>query len=52
MSDQKLFSFEFSAPKTEEAVEKVKKVHARLAELAPNGRGENALCTSCALLYL
>ena len=36
MSDQRLFSFEFSAPKTEEAVEKVKQVHSRLAELAPH----------------
>jgi methylenetetrahydrofolate reductase (NADPH) len=36
MSEQKLFSFEFSAPKTDEAVEKVKTVHARLAELSPH----------------
>lgn len=36
MADDKLFSFEFSAPKTAEAVEKVKKVHARLSELNPH----------------
>jgi len=36
MSDKQLFSFEFSAPKTDEAVEKVKKVHARLCELDPH----------------
>ncbi len=36
MPDSQLFSFEFSAPKTEEAVTKVKHVHARLAELAPH----------------
>jgi methylenetetrahydrofolate reductase (NADPH) len=35
MSEQ-LFSFEFSAPKTEEAREKVRKVHARLADLSPH----------------
>lgn len=33
---ERLFSFEFSAPKTIEAVEKVKKVHARLSELSPH----------------
>ncbi|MFT7221269.1 MAG: methylenetetrahydrofolate reductase (NADPH) [Candidatus Azotimanducaceae bacterium] len=36
MSDTQLFSFEFSAPKTEEAAEKVKKVHARLCDLDPH----------------
>ena len=36
MTDTRLFSFEFSAPKTEEAVTKVKQVHAKLAELAPH----------------
>ena len=36
MTDTQLFSFEFSAPKTEEAVTKVKQVHARLAGLAPH----------------
>lgn len=36
MTDQKLYSFEFSAPKTDEAEEKVKKVHARLSELSPH----------------
>lgn len=36
MSDKQLFSFEFSAPKTEEAIEKVKKVHARLCDLDPH----------------
>ena len=36
MADSQLFSFEFSAPKTEEAATKVKHVHARLAELAPH----------------
>ena len=36
MTETRLFSFEFSAPKTEEAVTKVKQVHARLAELAPH----------------
>jgi methylenetetrahydrofolate reductase (NADPH) len=36
MTNTQLFSFEFSAPKTEEAVTKVKQVHARLAELAPH----------------
>lgn len=36
MTDTQLFSFEFSAPKTEEAVAKVKQVHARLAELSPH----------------
>ncbi len=36
MTDTRLFSFEFSAPKTEEAVAKVKQVHARLVELDPH----------------
>jgi methylenetetrahydrofolate reductase (NADPH) len=36
MSDGRLFSLEFSAPKTEEAVEKVKKVHQRLSNLSPH----------------
>lgn len=36
MTDTRLFSFEFSAPKTEEAVTKVKQVHARLAGLSPH----------------
>ncbi len=36
MSTERLFSFEFSAPKTDEAIEKVKKVHARLTELSPH----------------
>ena len=31
-----LFSFEFSAPKSAEAVEKVKKVHKKLCELSPH----------------
>ena len=36
MAENRLFSFEFSAPKTDEAIEKVKKVHARLSELSPH----------------
>lgn len=36
MADSQLFSFEFSAPKTEEAVEKLKTVHDKLAELSPH----------------
>ncbi|MBT4159989.1 MAG: methylenetetrahydrofolate reductase [NAD(P)H] [Gammaproteobacteria bacterium] len=36
MADSRLFSFEFSAPKTEEAIEQVKKVHARLSDLSPH----------------
>ena len=36
MTDTQLFSFEFSAPKTEEAVTKLKQVHARLADLSPH----------------
>ncbi len=36
MTDKRLFSFEFSAPRTEEAVTKLKQVHARLAGLAPH----------------
>ena len=36
MTDTRLFSFEFSAPKTAAAVETVKKVHARLSELNPH----------------
>ena len=36
MTDTQLFSFEFSAPKTEEAVTKLKQVHARLAGLSPH----------------
>ena len=36
MTDTQLFSFEFSAPKTEEAVTKLKQVHARLAALSPH----------------
>ena len=36
MTDALLFSFEFSAPKTEEAIIKVKQVHARLAVLSPH----------------
>ncbi|MDA0977239.1 MAG: methylenetetrahydrofolate reductase [NAD(P)H] [Proteobacteria bacterium] len=35
MTDR-LFSFEFSAPKSEDAIAKVKKVHARLAALSPH----------------
>ena len=30
-----LFSFEFSAPKSDDAIEKLKKVHARLSDLSP-----------------
>ena len=36
MSGDQLFSFEFSAPKTKEAILKVKKVHARLNDLQPH----------------
>jgi len=36
MSESRLFSFEFSAPKTEEAAEKLKTVHGKLAELSPH----------------
>jgi methylenetetrahydrofolate reductase (NADPH) len=36
MTDTQLFSFEFAAPKTEEAVTKVKQVHVRLAGLSPH----------------
>ena len=36
MSDGRHFSFEFSAPKPDEAVEKVKKVHQRLSDLSPH----------------
>lgn len=36
MSDNRLFSFEFSAPKTEEAVEKLKTVHGKLCALSPH----------------
>ncbi len=35
-ANERLFSFEFSAPKTQEATEKVKKSHARLAALSPH----------------
>lgn len=36
MAEERLYSFEFSAPKTEEAAQKVRSVHARLSELAPH----------------
>jgi len=36
MSDSRLFSFEFSAPKSDEAIEKVSRVHSRLCELEPH----------------
>ena len=36
MSDPRLFSFEFSAPKTEEAVEKLKRVHDKLKAYSPH----------------
>jgi len=36
MSKTRLFSFEFSAPKTDEAVQKVKTVHDRLCKLSPH----------------
>lgn len=36
MSESQLFSFEFSAPKTDEAVEKLKTVHEKLSALSPH----------------